>query len=85
MYGEKIKPILEDLENKDIDVAGGGVVGIVLSSVNSLIRYIANLTLGKKKYEDVQDKIKEILEKTSKNWLIDSECSLEMLKIVLLY
>ena len=61
MYAEKIKDILDDIENKEIDVAGGSVVGMTLSTVNSLIIYIANLTIGKKKYEDVQDRVKEIL------------------------
>lgn len=63
MYYEKMNPILNDLENKEIEIAGGSVVGMVLSTINSLIKYIANLTIGKKKYEDVQDKVKEILEK----------------------
>lgn len=66
MYLEKMQPILGDLENKEIEVAGGSVVGIVLSTINSLIKYIANLTVGKKKYEDVQDKIKEILGEAEK-------------------
>ena len=63
MYNEKMKPILDDLENKELEIAGGSVVGMVLSTVNSLITYIANLTLNKKNYEDVQDKVAEILEK----------------------
>lgn len=63
MYYEKMNPILDDLENKEIEIAGGSVVGMTLSTINSLIKYIANLTIGKKKYEDVQDKVKEILEK----------------------
>ena len=66
MYSEKIKQILEDIENKEIDVAGGSAVGIILSTVNSLIKYIANLTVGKKKYEDVQEKIKEIIDESEK-------------------
>lgn len=61
MYNEKLNPILADLENKEVEIAGGSVVGMVLSTINSLIIYISNLTLGKKKYENVQDKIKEIL------------------------
>ena len=61
MYFEKMNPILNDLENKEIEIAGGSVVGIVLSTINSLITYISNLTIGKKKYEDVQDKVKDIL------------------------
>lgn len=63
MYAEKIEPILKDLEDKEIEIAGGSVVGMVLSTVNSLIKYISNLTLGKKKYEEVQEQIKKILEK----------------------
>ena len=48
MYNEKLNPILNDLENKDIEIAGGSVVGMVLSTINSLIKYIANLTVDKK-------------------------------------
>lgn len=60
MYSEKIEDILEDLENKKLEIAGGSVVGIVLSTINSLIKYIANLTIGKKNYIDVQDKVNQI-------------------------
>lgn len=63
MYFEKMNPILNDLENKEIEIAGGSVVGMTLSTINSLIKYIANLTIDKKNYEDVQDKVKDILEK----------------------
>ena len=63
MYFEKMNPILNDLENKDIEIAGGSVVGMALSTINSLIKYIANLTINKKNYEEVQDKVKVILEK----------------------
>ena len=62
MYKEKLEPILNDLENKEITIAGGSTVGIMLATVNSLIKYIANLTFGKKGYEDVQPKIEEILQ-----------------------
>ena len=61
MYYEKMIPILSDIENRDLEIAGGSVVGIVLSTINSLVTYISNLTIGKKKYEDVQDKVKDIL------------------------
>lgn len=62
-FSNKLNPLLDDIENKEIELAGGGVIGIQLSTVNSLIKYIANLTLNKKNYEDVQDKVKEILVK----------------------
>ena len=61
MYSEKIEEILNDLEDKNLEIAGGSVVGMVLSTVNSLIKYIANLTVGKKNYAEVQDKVLEIL------------------------
>lgn len=63
MYAEKMLPILQDLEEKEIEIAGGSTVGMLLSITNSLIKYISNMTLGKKKYEDVQDEIKNVLEK----------------------
>ncbi len=56
-----MKDILLDIENREIHLAGGSTVGMVLSIVNSLIIYISNLTIGKKKYEDVQNQIKDIL------------------------
>ena len=61
MYYEKMNPILNDLESKDIELAGGSVVGMVIATINSLIKYISNLTIGKKNYADVQDKIKGII------------------------
>ena len=60
MYYEKMNSILNDLENKDLEIAGGSVVGMILSTINSLIKYIAHLTINKKNYENVQEKIKEI-------------------------
>lgn len=64
MYYEKMNSILNDIENSEIEIAGGSVVGIVLSTINSLIKYISNLTLDKKNYENVQENIKVIIEKT---------------------
>lgn len=61
MYSNKIHDILEDIENKELEVAGGSVVGIILSTVNSLIKYIANLTIGKKSYAEVQEKVRDII------------------------
>lgn len=64
MYSEKLKPILKDIENKNVEIAGGSVVGMTLATVNSLIIYISNLTLGKKKYEEFQIRIQDVIEKT---------------------
>lgn len=77
-YNEKLKPILNDLENPKIEIAGGSTVGMVLSITNSLICYICNLTIGKKKYENVQEevlKIKEEAEGLKENalYIIDED------------
>ena len=66
MYKEKLEPILEDIENKNIEIAGGSVVGMVLSELNSLIKYICNLTIGKKKYQDVEDDVLSIKKEAEK-------------------
>lgn len=65
MYHEGIEPFLEYLEDKNIGIAGGSVVAMVLSSINSLIIYISNLTIGKKKYADVEGRVKAILEQAN--------------------
>ena len=61
MYYEGIEPYLNNLEDKNIGIAGGSVVAMAMSSINSLIIYICNLTIGKKKYMEVEDKVSEIL------------------------
>lgn len=66
MYNEKLKPILEDLESKDIEIAGGSVVGMVLSELNSLIKYICNLTKNKERYLNVQEDIIKIEQEAEK-------------------
>ena len=70
LYNEKIKPILNDLENPKIELAGGSTVGMVLSITNSLIGYICNLSLGKKGYESVEE---EILKIKNENEILKNE------------
>lgn len=67
MYQDKIKDILNDLENPQTHIAGGSVVGIILSTINSLIIYSCNLTIDKPKYLEVNDQVKNILEQAIKN------------------
>ena len=55
-----ITQLHDDLENPEIELAGGSAVGMVLSITVSLISYICNLTIGKKKYENVQDEVIKI-------------------------
>lgn len=67
MYQNKIKDILNDLENPNTHIAGGSVVGLVLSTINSLIIYSCNLTIGKPKYQEVEPQVKDILTKAQTN------------------
>lgn len=60
MYYEKLIPILSDLESKDVEIAGGSVVSMVLSIVDALIDYICNLTKDKKNYENVREEVIKI-------------------------
>ncbi len=64
LYNEKLKPILNDLEDPKIELAGGSTVGMILSIINSLICYICNLTIGKANYEKAQDEVIKIKEQT---------------------
>ena len=63
-YNEKLKPVLDDLESKEVEIAGGSAVGMILSITNSLIGYICNLTIGKKNYESVQEEVLNIKKET---------------------
>ena len=63
MYKDvSIESFLNDLADKEVEMGGGSLIGLNLASVCALIEYIANLTLGKKKYMSVQDEVKVILE-----------------------
>ena len=75
MYNEKLIPLLDDLEDKDIEIAGGSTVGMVLSITNSLIKYICNLTINKKKYENVQNDVLKIKKEAE-------ELKIKVLKII---
>ena len=66
MYYEKLMPILADLENNEVEIAGGSVVCMVLSITNALIDYICNLTKDKKNYENVRDEVLIIKEESEK-------------------
>lgn len=86
MYYEKLIPILSDIENKDIEIAGGSVVLMNLSITNSLIDYICNLTIDKKKYENVREeivKIKQQCEILRKKNLEEIDEDVRILKMIL--
>ena len=87
MYSEKIEDILQDLENKELEIAGGSVVGMILSTVNSLIKYIANLTIGKKNYIYVEEQVKQILqaaEELKKKSMLSIDKDKEVLEKILI-
>ena len=86
MYYEKLMPILADLESKDVEIAGGSVVPMVLSIVNALIDYICNLTKDKKNYQNVKEevlKIKEECEELRRNTLNAIDQDEKILKEIL--
>lgn len=86
MYYEKLIPILSDLESKDVEVAGGSVVPMVLSIINALIDYICNLTKDKKNYQNVKEevlKIKEECEELRRNTLKAIDQDEKILKEIL--
>ena len=86
MYYEKLMPILADLESKDVEVAGGSVVPMVLSIINALIDYICNLTKDKKNYQNVREevlKIKEECEELRMNTLKAIDQDEKILKEIL--
>ena len=56
---------LEDLADKEVEMGGGSLIGLNLASVCSLICYIANLTIGKKKYINVQKEAQNILDEAT--------------------
>ncbi len=61
----KIKDFIEVLSSKKPIPSGGGVSALVGSLGVALGSMVGNLTLGKKKYEDVQEDIKSILDEAS--------------------
>ena len=85
-YNEMLKPVLDDLESKEVEIAGGSAVGMILSITNSLIGYICNLTIGKKNYESVQEEvvnIKKEVDELKKEALIIIDKDKEVLEKIL--
>ncbi|RCW52245.1 cyclodeaminase/cyclohydrolase family protein [Halanaerobium sp. ST460_2HS_T2] len=62
MYGQKtIEEFLEDLSSSN-SIPGGGSAAALSGALNAaLISFIANLTIGKEKYKEVEAEAKEIL------------------------
>ena len=58
---QKINDFLDNLSSSSPTPGGGGASACVGAAGVSLAQMVANLTLGKKKYADVQEEIKQIL------------------------
>lgn len=73
-----IKDFLEDLSSKKPTPGGGGAAALCGSMATALTSMVCNLTIGKKKYADVEEQMQEILVKTNTlrekfNHLIDDD------------
>ena len=60
---EMIKDFLDELSSSSPTPGGGGASGLVGAIGCALGLMVGNLTVGKKKYKDVEDEIREIMEK----------------------
>lgn len=66
MINTKIGEFLKKLATKEPTPGGGSVSGLVASMGFGLTEMVIHLTIGKKGYEDVEDEMKSILEKSIK-------------------
>lgn len=60
---EMIKDFLDELSSSSPTPGGGGTSGLVGAVGCALGLMVGNLTVGKKKYKDVEDEIRETMEK----------------------
>ncbi len=67
MYPEKsINDFLAELSSKNSIPGGGSAAALTGAVTASVVSFIANLTVGKKKYQDVEGEAKEILAESTK-------------------
>jgi formiminotetrahydrofolate cyclodeaminase len=67
IYEMTLNDYLEAASSKSSTPGGGSVSAVVAANASAMVSMVANLTLGKKGYEDVQDAVKSILEKMNRN------------------
>jgi methenyltetrahydrofolate cyclohydrolase len=60
-----LREFLEQLSSSDPVPGGGSVAALQTAMAAALIAMVANLTLGRKKYEEVQDQVASILERAT--------------------
>ena len=58
-----VEPFLEALASRDATPGGGSAAAIIGAMGASLVSMVCNLTIGKKKYAEVEDEMKDILAK----------------------
>ena len=61
-----IQRFLDELASKASTPGGGGAAAIIGATGAALIGMVANFTIGKKRYEEVDEEFKEMLEKSEK-------------------
>ena len=67
MYVEKPMIVfLDKLASRSPEPGGGSVSALVAALGAALVSMVANLTLGKEKYADVQDQVEELLKSSEK-------------------
>ncbi|MFW6148668.1 MAG: cyclodeaminase/cyclohydrolase family protein [Atribacterota bacterium] len=63
---QKIKKFMDTLASKSATPGGGSVAALTGAMGSALVSMVGNLTLGKEKYQEVEDDIKNILKKSEK-------------------
>jgi formiminotetrahydrofolate cyclodeaminase len=60
---KSIQVFLDELASKASTPGGGGAAAIMGAMGAALVSMVCNLTIGKKNYEDVEDELKDVLDK----------------------
>ena len=63
---QKVANFLDTLASKSATPGGGSVAALTGAMASALLSMVGNLTMGKEKYQDVEDDIKRILERSEK-------------------
>jgi formiminotetrahydrofolate cyclodeaminase len=66
MYKDNLKQYLDDLASNKPAPGGGSAAALAGALGASLLSMVANFTLGKEKYKDVEDEVKDILKSLDK-------------------
>lgn len=63
---QKITNFLDTLASKSATPGGGSVAALTGAMASALLSMVGNLTIGKEKYQDVEDDVRKILERSEK-------------------